>query len=35
MRVINSSRSRTSPLHHCRFLPGPAPWLLSTTIPLV
>ena len=34
-RVINSSRSRTSPLHHSRFLSGPAPWLLSTTIPLV
>ncbi len=35
IRVIYSSRSRTSPLHHCRFLPGLAPWLLSTTIPLV
>lgn len=35
MGVINSSRSRTSPLHRCRSLPGPAPWLLSMMIPLV
>jgi len=35
MGVINSSRSRTSPLHRCRSLPGPAPWLLLTMMPLV
>ena len=35
MGVTNSSQSRTSPLHHCRSLPGPVPWLLSMMIPLV
>jgi hypothetical protein len=35
MGVINSSLSQTSPLHRCRSLPGPAPWLLSTMILLV
>ena len=35
MGIINSSQSRTSPLHRCRSLPGPVPWLLSTMIPLV
>jgi hypothetical protein len=33
--VTNSSRSRTSPLHHCRSPPGPVPWLPLMMIPLV
>ena len=32
--VTNSSQSRSSPLHRCRSLPGPVPWLLLMTIPL-
>jgi hypothetical protein len=34
MGVINSSQSRTFPLHHCQSLPGPVPWLLSMVISL-
>jgi hypothetical protein len=34
MGMINSSRSRTSPLHHCQSLPGPVPRPLSMVIPL-